>query len=369
MNKKTKQIILSAVTFSVAISALNPIQSIAEAKPTMRERVAAILGSNPWSSFYKPEFQKEGANTEKDVEVLPDTDAVTSSDVDISNDNNEIDETIKRSEELREKLALIMEKRKTQNIEHNPNVYIPHNDNTNRQENYSDPVIIEDKKLAISESEPEAINDDCLYFEYRSGTINRVMATPGFLTDIRLQPGEMIERITMGDRSRWEVHTYYDDIQRICHIYIQPIQEGIESNIIIATDKHNYQLHLISSSINNPIVAWNYPNESDIFQNSESTDVIMEVTSPDKLNFNYNISRKNNYNWSPRYVFDDGFNTYMTIDPEVFNSVNPAIFTVNRAGNMVLVDYQKVNGNIVIHDVLDNLQVNVGNKMIKIHKV
>lgn len=367
MNKKTKQIILSAVTFSVAFSALNPIQSIAEAKPTMRERVAAILGSNPWSSFYKPEFQKEGANTEKDIEVLPDTDAVNSSDVDISNDNNEIDETIKRSEELRRQLALVVEKRKKENTTRKFGVEQQQKKDYRSINDYEEPIIIEDETLAISE--PIKAQDDCLYFEYHPGTINRVMATPGFLTDIRLQPGEMIERITMGDRSRWEVHTYYDDIQRTCHIYLQPIQEGIESNIIIATDKHNYQLHLISSSINNPIVAWNYPNESSLFQDSKPTNVILEVTSPDKLNFNYNISRKNNYNWSPRYVFDDGFNTYLTIDPDVFNSVNPAIFTINRIGNMVLVDYEKINGNIVIHDVLDNLQVNVGDKMIKIQKV
>lgn len=94
----------------------------------------------------------------------------------------------------------------------------------------------------------------------------------------------------------------------------------------------------------------------------------MEVDSVDKLNFAYAISKKHKYDWMPRYVFDDSFNTYLSIDPDEFEKINPAIFTRNRLDNVVLVDYEKINGNIVIRNVYDNLELHVRDEVIYINR-
>ena len=62
------------------------------------------------------------------------------------------------------------------------------------------------------------------------------------------------------------------------------------------------------------------------------------------------------------------FNTYLSIDPDEFESINPAVFTRNRLGNIILVDYQKINGNIVIRDVFDNLELHVRDEVVYIKR-
>lgn len=316
---------------------------------SMKERVAMILADCPFSSYYKGNISVAAAATEDELKTEENK----------SQEMSESDKLIAESAYLREQLENKI--LKNRNLQQKSRLNYEYN-----IEQFNDVEIVEDSSLGGFEE--EYYSDDCLFLDYHSGKVDRVLLTPGYLTDIQLQKGETLERITMGDRSRWEVHTYYDDIKDVYHVYIQPTQDNLETNIIIATNRHHYQLLLVASEFNNPIVKWNYPNEQLMFNNQENKDVIMEVNSPDKLNFDYAISRKNNYDWTPRYIFDDGFNTYMTIDPDIYESINPAIFTINRIGNMVLVDYEKINGNIVIHDVLDNIQINVGTKFIKINR-
>lgn len=316
---------------------------------SMKERVTMILADCPFSSYYKG-----GSPT---IVETPEEAIITKEyqEEELSESDQLIAESAYLREQLENKIL------KNRNLQQKSRLNYEYN-----IEQFNDVEIVEDSSLGGFEE--EYYSDDCLFLDYHSGKVDRVLLTPGYLTDIQLQEGETLERITMGDRSRWEVHTYYDDIKDTYHVYIQPTQNDLETNIIIATNRHHYQLLLVASAFNNPIVKWNYPNEQLMFSKQENKAVIMEVNSPDKLNFDYAISRKNNYNWIPRYVFDDGFNTYMTIDPDIYESINPAIFTINRLGNMVLVDYEKINGNIVIHDVLDNMQINVGTKFIKINR-
>lgn len=359
MNKK----IVLGLSVLLAMQCTLPAQ--AAERPSMRERVMAILSESPWSKYYK------GTASEKSVAVEPDNyeaaDVEPEEEVINDIDDNDI---VNKTAQLRKILEKHMEEKKRLKREQQPSEDIEKDYVEGIAGKYSyrlrptTPVIIEDENLAPF---PEDSVDDCTYFDYHAGTVNQIFTYPNYITDIVLQPGETLQRISVGDRQRWIIETYYDDIKEQNHIYIRPIQEGIESNMIIATDRHHYQLALATSFSYNPIVAWNYPGET-VYTSSREKTLTMEVESVDKLNFSYAVSKKHRYDWMPRYVFDDGFNTYLSIDPDEFESINPAVFTRNRLGNIILVDYQKINGNIVIRDVFDNLELHVRDEVVYIKR-
>ena len=116
------------------------------------------------------------------------------------------------------------------------------------------------------------------------------------------------------------------------------------------------------------MVAWKYPGEA-VMANSVKREAVMEVESADMLTFDYVIQRSKKYDWAPRFIFDDGFNTYIAIDPDEIAKNPPAIFTENRIGNLVLVDYELVDDNIILNKVYTNLQLRVRDEVLKVNRI
>lgn len=362
LNKK----VVLGISVLLAMQCTLPAQ--AAERPTMRERVMAILSESPWSKYYTGPKKAEMVNEVPEADM--DMPAESQIEEGSTDDGEVVSDIVDETAELRRMLENRMEAKIK--VKEKPaaskNIEKDYVEGIAGKYSYrlrpTTPVIVEDENLAEYPDEPE---DDCTYFDYRAGTVNQIFTYPNYITDIVLQPGETLSRISLGDRQRWIIETYYDDIKEQNHIYIRPIQEGIETNMIIATDRHHYQLALATSMSYNPIVAWKYPGETS-YMGSRKKTLTMEVDSVDKLNFAYAISKKHKYDWMPRYVFDDGFNTYLSIDPDEFEKINPAIFTRNRLDNVVLVDYEKINGNIVIRNVYDNLELHVRDEVIYINR-
>ena len=227
-------------------------------------------------------------------------------------------------------------------------------------------LIIEDDSVN-DDNNVDKIMDDCRWYSYKSGDKNLVSTYPGIVTDIVLEAGETIERITVGDKHRWEIDTYSDASSGASHIYVQPIQDNLSTNMIVLTDKRTYQLSLVTSVFYDSIVAWKYPGAA--APKSVKKEAVMEVESADMLTFDYVIQRSKKYDWAPRFIFDDGFNTYIAIDPDEIAKNPPAIFTENMIGNLVLVDYELVDDNIIINKVYKNLQLRVRNEVIKVNRI
>lgn len=229
-------------------------------------------------------------------------------------------------------------------------------------------LIIEDDSVNANDIDNDKALNDCRFYNYKSGVKNLVMTFPGIITDVMLQPGETIERITVGDKHRWDIDTFTDTADGASHIYIQPIQENIETNMIILTDRRTYQLSLATSVFYDSMVAWKYAGEGSMAA-APKREAVMEVESADMLTFDYNIQRSKKYDWAPRFIFDDGFNTYIAIDPDEIAKNPPAIFTENRIGNLILVDYELVDDNIILNKVYTNLQLRVKDEVIKVNRI
>ena len=220
------------------------------------------------------------------------------------------------------------------------------------------PVIVEDPTLG----KPEYKNPNCQYLEFIPGVSNDINLKYGYVTDIILPGGDKLQRITCGDRERFNFETYFDVSNNIWHLYVKPLQNGIATNVIIATDKHNFQANLSVRSNAAPSVKWNLP---DVSPASNPRSLIVDVKSVKDLNFEYQKIAKKHYYWAPENIFDDrNWNTFITFEPGRLSRINPVIFSVSNDGMMIL-PYEKIGDTLVIHSICDGLILRVGNDMIE----
>lgn len=345
-------------------------------KTSIKDRVQAILSESPFSVFWDDSESSASQNQDifEDQEVLPAGEGLKENNID--NDQHQ-DDVLAEAELYRKKLEQFMaevesdisEKEAIEPLEDKPI-----ENGTVAKKGISPVYQFEQPAIEIvqddSLGEPLQRSEDSLLLEYRSGVVNKIYCCPGYVTDIQLQLGEQIQRITTGDKSRWNIETFFSDVLEggRWHIYLRPLQLGLETNIIIATDKHNYQILAATDTLYNPIVEWNYPGETQEYDSGIKSQKVLEVESVDKLNFSYIISKSKRYSWTPNFVFDDGFRTYINIPEDVLHKINPALFMVNQDGTLVFVNYLISNGNLVVDTVGTEFQMRVKDQVVRIRR-
>lgn len=344
-------------------------------KPSIKERVQAILRESPFSVFWDTDGNDTSAG---DQELFDERDKgdKDQDDNDIHLDNDLLAEAASYRQQLEAIISELDAEKKEPALATDsvPEKSIDNKTTRNTEANY----IFDMPKIEIvqddSLEESSQRSDDSLLLKYRSGVVNKIYCCPGYVTDIKLQPGEQIQKITTGDKSRWNIETFYSDVfdGGRWHIYLRPLQLGLETNIIISTDRHNYQVLAATDTLTlyNPIIEWDYPGEAQEYTlgSGIKSQKVMEVESVDKLNFSYVISKAKRYSWTPNFVFDDGFRTYINIPEDVLHKINPALFMVNQDGTLVFVNYLISNGNLVVDTIGTEYQMRVKDQVVRIKR-
>lgn len=218
-----------------------------------------------------------------------------------------------------------------------------------------EPVIIGDS--ALSDYPQRSL--DCQYLDYESGASNIIFVKPGFKTDILLPAGDKLQRITCGDRQRFDIKTYYDKSDLRWHVYVQPYQHDVTTNVIISTDRHTFQAKLETTELLKPFVRWDVPD--DIYAGYKDRNVVMDVENVKDLNFDYEHNGKLSAAWAPLNVFDDKhWNTYLSFERNILQRINPVILGKSEDGTMVIVPYEKRGDIIVMNKVYKEFDVRVG---------
>ena len=207
-------------------------------------------------------------------------------------------------------------------------------------------------------------------FFYYPGGLYKVNTKEGFLTDIRLQPGESVLSIMGGDTSRWTVDQAVSGTgtDKQSHVYIKPLKAGLETNLIINTDHHSYQI-LVRSSSDRPVpmVAWSYPQETKAAfvrqqveeKKKDDETIVMAGKSIDKINFNYAV-RGNKYAWTPTMVCDDGVKTFIKMPDAISSNELPALFVKDTKGNLSMVNYRFKNGYFIVDRLFNEAELRNG---------
>ena len=104
-------------------------------------------------------------------------------------------------------------------------------------------------------------------FNYREGAIYEIHTGVDRITDIERQPGEQLSAPPVaGDTVRWKTSIIKGGKGRneTTHIILKPLEGGIETNLILTTDKHTYHIRALSSDWYVPAVSWDYPQEESL---------------------------------------------------------------------------------------------------------
>lgn len=206
-------------------------------------------------------------------------------------------------------------------------------------------------------------------YAYTEGAIYRLVAAPGHVTAIALEPGEALLAVAAGDTARWTVGDTVSgagEQQRI-HIMIKPLAPSLATNLIITTDRRVYHLALTSTAgTAMAAIRWTYPDDA-LLAIKRAAPAVREAAAarsgadPASLNFSYRI-KGDRVPWRPLRAFDDGRQTFIEFPPNLAQGAAPPLFVTGDNGRPELVNY-RVSGRFYIVDRLfDRAQLRHGTK-------
>ncbi len=221
--------------------------------------------------------------------------------------------------------------------------------------------------------------DGRVLYTYGAG-LPTVVCAPLRVCVLELQAGEkLVGEPHIGDSVRWIISpaTSGKDDFAIPMIVIKPKAPGLDTDLLVTTDRRAYYVRLISKPEEYLArVAFAYPDDEDAKwkaylareqeqrrrQEFEASQ-IAPVESLENLNFNYTIQGGDS-NMRPVRVVDDGKKTYIQMPPEAAHRELPMLAVLGPDGKADLVNYRVKADMYIVDRIFDRgaLILGVGKK-------
>jgi P-type conjugative transfer protein TrbG len=220
-----------------------------------------------------------------------------------------------------------------------------------------------------AEPVPPAFINASATMPFVDGTIYHVYAAPERVTDIVLQSGETLGSVAAGDTARWVIGdtTSGAGADKRAHVLVKPFAAGLETNLVITTDRRTYHVALTSrAGAAMSEMSWSYPQDALIAlkrnqDRASAAEPVAAGLDVDQLHFNYAISGDRPA-WRPLRAFDDGRQTFIEFPPGLGVGEAPPLFLVGAKGEAQLVNY-RLRGNFYVVDRLfDAAELRLGTK-------
>jgi type IV secretion system protein VirB9 len=193
-----------------------------------------------------------------------------------------------------------------------------------------------------------------LVYRFGSG-LATIVCAPLRICTLELEPGEKVHGDPqIGDSVRWNlalVHVGSGDNQTSI-IALKPQENGLDTTLLITTDRRAYYLRLISEPDQYVArVAFSYPEaEMEKFRQQETAHTPPEkVSAPaeapaiagdvSKMHFNYRISGHDEF-ITPVRVFDDGSKTYLVMSHDMTNREAPVLLIIGPDKKTEMTNYR-----------------------------
>jgi type IV secretion system protein TrbG len=190
-----------------------------------------------------------------------------------------------------------------------------------------------------------------------------LIATPGRVTDIVLEPGESLVAngaIAAGDTARWVIGETSSGLgpARRVHVLVKPTEVGLATNLLINTDRRTYHLELRASGRTwQARVSWRYPPASPPLVAAPPARPGLDLSG---VNRGYRIEGDHPA-WRPLAVFDDGQRAYVEFDPGVVLGDLPPLYRLGEDGKTSeLVNYRVEGRRIVLDRLFDRVELRLG---------
>ena len=262
------------------------------------------------------------------------------------------------------------------------------------------PIDLHPKDVPLNQSEQETVRmseqwraggtppaagpDGRVLYSYGAG-LPTVVCAPLRVCIIELQAGEkVVGEPHIGDSVRWNISpaTYGTGDQATSIIVLKPQSPGLDTNLLITTDRRAYYLRLISKSDDYVArVAFAYAEDDSahkwqqqmVAQRAQeklehrSAETPAAIVVADKLNFDYRIKGGDD-NIRPRRVFDDGAKTYIQMPAEIQHREAPVLLVVGKDGKGEMTNYRVKDQIYIVDRLFDraNLVLGSGKKAQKV---
>lgn len=219
----------------------------------------------------------------------------------------------------------------------------------------------------------EGASDGRVVFTFGE-TMPTIVCAPLRICDIELQPGEkVIGAPNAGDTVRWDITPAKSGTGAAMqwHVVVKPKAAGLDTNLLIATDRRTYHLRLVSDAANYvSTVAFAYPDDQKqawdaALKDSDAKQANVVATLPavtaDSLNFNYTIKRASGSpGWAPIRAFDDGSHTYIQMPASMASTEAPVLVLLDADGNEQITNARLKGDYYVVDRVIERAALEAG---------
>ena len=200
------------------------------------------------------------------------------------------------------------------------------------------------------------------------GAVYHLATAPERVSDIALQPGETLIAVAAGDTARWVIGDTMSGSgpTHRTHILVKPAASGLQTNLVITTDRRVYHLELTSGARAMTGIAWTYPQDELLaLQRAQaalaSAQPVATSVAVDRLNFNYAIDGDAPA-WRPVRAFDDGAQVFIEFPPALESTEAPPLFVIGASGKPELVNYRKRSRYYVVDRLFEAAELRFGGK-------
>jgi type IV secretion system protein VirB9 len=208
-------------------------------------------------------------------------------------------------------------------------------------------------------------------FAYAPGRVFEVWTAPLRVTTLTLGPGETVVSKAAGDTVRWQIGetTSGEGPRRRAHILLKPLEGGLETNLVLATNQRVYLIQLRSAGPDtfNAAVAWDLgvlaPPQT-VLPSAEPLPAPSPLALPSgPLDAAYRIAPQGRPpRWTPTSVMTDGVRTFIAFPPTLQADEAPALFVVGPDGRRQMVNYRQQGGLMVVDRVIERAELRLGDK-------
>jgi type IV secretion system protein VirB9 len=190
-------------------------------------------------------------------------------------------------------------------------------------------------------------------------TMPTVIGAPMQICDVELEPGEVINEILVGDTTRWLVESGMSG-GGIAHLFIKPLDAGLQSSLVVTTNKRVYHMKLLSQPTGHmSYIGFLYQEQAMALVNQDRKQQLWSTTEKDgldvdlsRLDFNYSVSGK--APWKPIQVYNDGRQTFLKLPDSAAKSEVPVLLAM-KGKKEQLVNYRVHNNTFVVDGLFPHL--------------
>jgi type IV secretion system protein VirB9 len=210
-------------------------------------------------------------------------------------------------------------------------------------------------------------------FDYAPGRVYEVWTAPLRVTTLTLSPGERVVSKAAGDTVRWQIGETEsgEGASRRPHIMVKPLERGLETNLVLATNRRVYLVQLRSGPPEafNAAVTWDLngllgvppPLEQKTEAAPKPGPALVAPQGPLDAGFRIK-ARGRRPAWTPSAVMTDRVRTFLIFPASVTTAETPALFALSPSGEAQMVNYRQQGGLWIVDRVLDAAELRIGGR-------